>query len=261
MFRDHTAAQAVAAPAPQAAPVVEDPVARAAFTAAGQGRREVAPGTPAVALAAPTDPAYDRRYTGHRSVRRFTVDPLPAGALGRLLAPLAQRPVDGRAVFQYGSAGSTYAVQTYVLVKAGRVDGVPGGAYYHDPAAHRLLALGRDRTLSADAFDYFVNRPVFEAAAFALFLVAQQAAIAPLYQEQSARFTAIEAGAMAQLLTMAAPEHGLGLCGIGALDPTDLAALFDLEPSHRLVYALLGGGRPAADAPGPAAPDTITVEL
>ncbi|WP_431886954.1 amino acid adenylation domain-containing protein, partial [Micromonospora wenchangensis] len=261
MFRDHTAGKAVAAPAGQAATVVEDPAARAAFTAAGRGRRDLPPGTPAVALATPADPTYDRRYTDHRSVRRFTTDPLPAGALGRLLATLTARTVDDRAVFQYGSAGSSYAVQTYVLVKAGRVDGVPGGAYYHDPAAHRLLALGRDRTLSPDAFDYFVNRPVFEAAAFALFLVAQQAAIEPLYQEQSARFTAIEAGAMAQLLTMAAPGHGLGLCGIGALDPTDLAALFDLDPSHRLVYALLGGGRPAADDPGPATPDTITVEL
>ncbi|MEU6073736.1 amino acid adenylation domain-containing protein [Micromonospora sp. NPDC047074] len=261
MFREHTAERAVATTARRAAAVVEDPAARAAFTADGRGRRDVAPGTPAVELAAPADPAYDRRYTGYRSVRRFAADPLPAEALGRLLAALSEREVDGRAKFQYGSAGGTYAVQTYVLVKAGRVSGVPGGAYYHDPAAHRLLALGRDRELSPDAFDYFVNRPVFEAAAFALFLVAQRAAIEPLYPEQSATFTAVEAGAMAQLLTMAAPDHGLGLCGIGALDTTELTALFDLEPSHRLVYALLGGAR--VDGPAPEAPatDTITVEL
>ncbi|MEW2378725.1 amino acid adenylation domain-containing protein [Micromonospora sp. NPDC047812] len=263
MFREHTAERAVVATAQRAATVVEDPAARAAFTADGRGRRGFAPGTPAVALAAPADPAYERRYTDYRSVRRFDADPVPAEALGRLLAALREREVDGRAKFQYGSAGGTYAVQTYVLVRAGRVDGVPGGAYYHDPAAHRLLALGRDRELSPDAFDYFVNRPVFEAAAFALFLVAQRAAIEPLYQEQSATFTAIEAGAMAQLLTMAAPDHGLGLCGIGALDTAELAALFDLEPSHRLVYALLGGGRPGAEPPGPdaATTDTITVEL
>ncbi|MFV2114777.1 amino acid adenylation domain-containing protein, partial [Micromonospora sp. LOL_025] len=263
MFREHTAERAVVATAQRSATVVEDPAARAAFTAGGLGRRGFAPGTPAVALAAPAGPAYERRYTDYRSVRRFDAGPVPAGALGRLLAALREREVDGRAKFQYGSAGGTYAVQTYVLVRAGRVDGVPSGAYYHDPAAHRLLALGRDRELSPDAFDYFVNRPVFEAAAFALFLVAQRAAIEPLYQEQSATFTAIEAGAMAQLLTMAAPDHGLGLCGIGALDTAELAALFDLEPSHRLVYALLGGGRPGAEPPGPdaAATDTITVEL
>ncbi|WP_175439954.1 non-ribosomal peptide synthetase [Micromonospora nigra] len=259
MFREHTAGRAVAATAPQA--VVEDPAARAAFTAAGRGRRGFPSDTPAVALAAPTDPAYDGRYTGYRTVRRFDADPMPAGALGRLLATLTQREVDGRARFQYGSAGGTYSVQTYVLVKTGRVDGVPGGAYYHDPATHRLVVLGRDRELSADAFDYFVNRPVFEAAAFALFLVAQRAAIEPLYQEQSPTFTAIEAGAMAQLLTMAAPDHGLGLCGIGTLDTAELAALFDLEPSHRLVYALVGGSRPGTPTLDAATSDTITVEL
>ncbi|SCL70623.1 non-ribosomal peptide synthetase [Micromonospora peucetia] len=263
MFREHTAERAVVATAQRAATVVEDPAARAAFTAAGRGRRAFPPDTPAVTLVAPAGPAYDRCYTGHRSVRRFDAGPMPAEALGRLLATLSQREVDGRAGYQYGSAGGTYAVQTYVLVKAGRVSGVPGGAYHHDPAAHRLLALGRDRELSPDAFDYFVNRPVFESAAFALFLVAQRAAIEPLYQEQSQTFSAIEAGAMAQLLTMAAPGLGLGLCGIGSLDTTGLAALFDLEPSHRLVYALVGGSRPGADAPEPddATTDTITVEL
>ncbi|MFI7516754.1 amino acid adenylation domain-containing protein, partial [Micromonospora echinofusca] len=261
MFREHTAERAVVATAQRSATLVEDPAARAAFTADGRGRRDFPSDTPAVALTAPAGPAYDRRYTDHRSVRRFAADPLPAGALGHLLAVLAAREVDGQARFQYGSAGGTYAVQTYVLVKAGRIDGVPAGAYYHDPAAHRLLALGRDRELSPDAFDYFVNRPVFEAAAFALFLVAQRAAIEPLYQEQSATFTAIEAGEMAQLLTMAAPDNGLGLCGIGALDTTQLAALFDLEPSHRLVYALVGGGRVDAPAPDAPATDTITVEL
>ncbi|WP_433385475.1 amino acid adenylation domain-containing protein [Micromonospora sp. KLBMP9576] len=263
MFREHTAERAVVATARQAATVVEDPADRAAFTTAGRGRRALPAGTPAVALAAPVDPAYVRRYAAHRSLRRFDAQPLPAGAFGRLLATLAEREADGRGRFQYGSAGGTYAVQTYVLVKAGRISGVPGGAYYHDPAAHRLVALGRDRELSPDAFDYFVNRPVYDSAAFALFLVAQRAAIEPLYQEQSGTFTAIEAGAMAQLLTMAAPDLGLGLCGIGSLDTAALAALFDLETSHRLVYALLGGGRPgtAPPEPGATAPDTITVEL
>jgi hypothetical protein len=70
---------------------------------------------------------------------------------------------------------------------------------------------------------------------------------------------------MAQLLTMAAPEHGVGLCGIGALDTAELAGLFDLGPSHRFVYALLGGGRAGPDAPdytpGPAPTDPITVEI
>ncbi|MEV7229556.1 amino acid adenylation domain-containing protein [Polymorphospora sp. NPDC051019] len=264
MYREHVAQRAVVARAQRA--VVDDPAARAEFKARGEGRRVFPPATGQVALAAPADPAFARRYTDYRSVRRFGADPVPAHALGLLLAALAQRQVDGRAKFQYGSAGGTYPVQTYLYVKPGRITGVPGGAYYHDPATHRLVALGGERELSPDAYDYFVNRPVFESAAFALFLVAQRAAIDPLYPEQSVAFCNIEAGAMAQLLTMAAADHGLGLCGIGSLETDELAALFDLDTSHRLVYSLVGGTRPDPGIPGqrPAdagSTDTITVEI
>ncbi|MBO4206240.1 non-ribosomal peptide synthetase, partial [Micromonospora echinofusca] len=289
MYREHAAQRAVVATAQRtatarretAAPpdtdappaaVVDDPAARAAFKARGAGRRVFAAGTAEVALAAPAGPAVDRRYTGYRSVRRFDAAPVPAEALGLLLASLSQREVDGAPKFQYGSAGGTYPVQTYLYVKPGRVAGVPGGAYYHDPVAHRLVALGADRTLSPDAYDYFVNRPVFEAAAFALFLVAQRAAIEPLYQDQSLAFCTIEAGAMAQLLTMTAPDHGLGLCGIGSLEATELDALFDLDGSHRLIYSMVGGRRPGPDPEGSPGPDpevdadtdadeTVVVEL
>ncbi|BCJ65767.1 non-ribosomal peptide synthetase [Polymorphospora rubra] len=267
IYREHAAQRAVVAQAQRAATVVDDPAARAEFKARGEGRRVFPPAAAQVALAAPAGPEFTGRYTDYRSVRRFGAEPLPVESLGLLLASLSQRQVDGRAKFQYGSAGGTYPVQTYLYVKPGRITGVPGGAYYHDPVPHRLVALGDDRELSPDAYDYFVNRPVFESAAFALFLVAQGAAIDPLYPEQGRAFCDIEAGAMAQLLTMAAADHGLGLCGIGALEAAELGALFDLDPTHRLVYSLVGGSRPdRSNLPGPraavaGATDTITVEI
>ncbi|GAB2934280.1 hypothetical protein GCM10027280_22590 [Micromonospora polyrhachis] len=271
MFREYAAQRAVVATAQRAVlGVIEEPAARAEFKTDRRGRRVLTPDSPQVTLPAPADPAFEQCYTGYRSVRRFDPAPVPAEALGLLLAPLSQRAVDGQGKFQYGSAGGTYSVQTYLYVKPGRVTGVPGGAYYHDPATHHLVALGHDRELPSDAYDYFVNQPVFEAAAFALFLVAQRTAIEPLYPEQSHTFCAIEAGAMAQLLTMAAPDHGLGLCGIGSLEATELTALFDLETSHQLIYSLVGG-RPVpshakgagthADQPDTNPTDTITVEL
>ncbi|MFD1319760.1 amino acid adenylation domain-containing protein [Micromonospora sonneratiae] len=282
MFREHIAQRAVVAAAQRnvaaaarqtvaaaqetagttaqpAATVVEDPAARAEFKARGQGRRVFAAETPAVALAAPADAGFERRYTDYRSVREFGADPISAEALGLLLAALAEREVDGRAKFQYGSAGGTYPVQTYLYVKPGRITGVAGGTYYYDPAAHRLVTIGNDRELSPDAYDYFVNRPVFESAAFALFLVAQRTAIEPLYQDQSLAFCNIEAGAMAQLLTMAAPDRGLGLCGIGSLETAELDALFELDASHQLIYSLVGGSRPGRAGTEPT--DTIAVEV
>jgi hypothetical protein len=51
---------------------------------------------------------------------------------------------------------------------------------------------------------------------------------------------------MAQLLTMAAPEQGVGLCGIGSVERDELGPLLDLGPTHRLIYSMVGGLRPGA---------------
>jgi len=244
MYRQH--AQPAATPAAATAEVVEDPQARQQFKAAGLGRRRVSENAATVPLAPPADPAFGRHYARLRSVRQFDPEPLPLAALSGLLAWLSQRELDGRPKYLYGSAGSSYPVQAYLYLKPGRVTGVPGGAYYYDPGEHRLAALGTGRELSPDAYDYFVNRPVFDAGAFALFLVADLAAIEPLYGEESLGFCQVEAGAMAQLLTMAAPEQGIGLCGIGSVERDELDPLLDLGPSHRLIYSMVGGLRPGA---------------
>jgi SagB-type dehydrogenase family enzyme len=257
MYRQHGREQEIAAAAiasqagasrSQAAAddagVVEDPLARQEFKAAGLGRRSFDSAVPAVPLAAPADPGFARRYAELRSVRQFDPEPVPARALAELLAWLSQRELDGRPKYLYGSAGSSYPVQTYLYVKPDRVAGVPGGAYYYDPGAHQLVAVGPGRTLSPDAYDYFVNRPVFDAAAFALFLVADLAAIEPLYGSESLGFCQIEAGSMAQLLTMAASGQGLGLCGIGSVERSELDPLLDLSPTHQLIYSMVGGLRP-----------------
>jgi amino acid adenylation domain-containing protein len=255
MYRQHGREQEIAAAAiasqasagrsqGAAAGVVEDPLVRQEFKAAGLGRRSFDSGVPAVPLAAPADPGFARRYAELRSVRQFDAEPVPARALAELLAWLSQRELDGRPKYLYGSAGSSYPVQTYLYVKPDRVAGVPGGAYYYDPGAHQLVAVGPGRTLSPDAYDYFVNRPVFDAAAFALFLVADLAAIEPLYGSESLGFCQIEAGSMAQLLTMAASGQGLGLCGIGSVERSELDPLLELSPTHQLIYSMVGGLRP-----------------
>ncbi|HEX8767655.1 MAG TPA: nitroreductase family protein, partial [Jatrophihabitans sp.] len=76
----------------------------------------------------------------------------------------------------------------------------------------------------------------------------------PLYGDESLGFCQIEAGGMAQLLTMAAPELGLGLCGIGSVERAELDPLLELGPTHRLIYSMVGGLRPGA-APVAGRPD------
>ncbi|MEE1886407.1 non-ribosomal peptide synthetase [Pseudomonas carassii] len=222
--------------------VLDDPQQRAAFKAEQRARRHFASDTPQVALALPADPAFARRYRDYRSVRQYLEQPIAEQAFAELLAVLAQGQLDGEAKYLFPSAGGAYPIQTYLYIKHGRVLGVPGGAYYHDPLGHRLVATGAGE-LDPDIYDFFVNRPVYEGAAFALFFVADLAAIRPLYGEGSHDFCLIETGAMAQLLTMAAADLELGLCGVGAVEERQLASLFGLGSSHALVYSMVGGLR------------------
>ena len=100
------------------------------------------------------------------------------------------------------------------------------------------------------------NRPVFDAAAFELYLFGQPDAIAPLYGDQSDRFLALEAGAPAELLMLGQAAHGLGLCPIGSVAEAPVREQFKLTSRHRYLMAFLAGpvtrtGLTAADGSGP----------
>ena len=182
----------------------------------------------------------DELLRGRATRRDFLDGPVSASAVGRLLSILGQALVDGRPRYGYPSAGDTYAVQVYLHVKPGGVAGIAAGTYYHRSDAHVLERLsdaaGIDRSI------HFVsNRPLFDAAAFELYLVGQTHAIEPLYREGGARYLAIEAGHMGQLLMLAQAELGLGLCAIGELAFDRLRPELDLDEGHRFLLGFVGG--------------------
>jgi len=49
--------------------------------------------------------------------------------------------VDGESKYLYPSGGGKYAVQTYLYLKPGSVQGLEGGAYYYHPVEHSLHRL------------------------------------------------------------------------------------------------------------------------
>lgn len=180
----------------------------------------------------PAAPAVDRR-----SCRRYKLTPIEAPTLAAWLSCLAE----GDRGFQYPSAGGLQPVQAYLYLKPGRVDGFPGGAYYYDPAAHQLVCLAPGAEISRKLYGLHPNRPIFDEAALALFLVADLAAIEPIYGSYARDFALLEAGYMGQLLMEQAQRHRLGLCPIGSLNFEPLEELFQLGGSHQLVHSLLGG--------------------
>jgi amino acid adenylation domain-containing protein len=187
------------------------------------------------------DDALRGAYATRRSQRAFSLKRIPFDALGRFLSCLMQITLDGKPKYRYASPGGLYPTQVYLHVKPGRVEGLDGGTYYYHPIEHQLVSLHPGAEIDRSIHIPFINTPIFDEAAFSVFLVAQIDAIGPGYGEQSLRFVTLEAGVMAHLLESAAPAAGLGLCQIGSLEFDRIRHLFDLDRTHVLIHSLLGG--------------------
>ncbi|MEQ9334262.1 amino acid adenylation domain-containing protein, partial [Thalassobaculum sp.] len=192
----------------------------------------------ALAGGAPDAEAWARR----RSVRRYREAAVPLERLAGLLSELRAlgRGPGQLARYRYPSAGSSYPLQAWALVKPDRVEGLAGGLYYHHPDRHDLELVAPDAALSAAAHAD-TNRAMAEASAFSILLVAHYPSIRPLYGGKSRDFCLLEAGGIGQLLMDGAAGRDLGLCPVGVLDTAELDRSLGLGPDRELVYAFVGG--------------------
>ncbi|MBB1256141.1 amino acid adenylation domain-containing protein, partial [Streptomyces sp. OF3] len=233
--------------------ILTEPAARLAFTAERQTARPQPDGVAHPLPVTTTAPPPTR--ASHRAYGR---EPLPTASLAALLEPLRaheQVPAPGLAPTRrrYASAGGLYPVQTYLYVVDGRVAGLPGGTYRHDPYEHRLVAVHEGARLDPAAHGPL---PMLADAAFWLLLVADRAAVDPMYGTRARDFCLLEAGLMAQLVEDAAPPVRLGLCQAGALRATDeLRAALALSTGEEPLHALVGG--PLADPADAPTPPTV----
>jgi SagB-type dehydrogenase family enzyme len=221
--------------------MIFDPGERERFKAAGHALRAVGPDATSAVLATPEDTDHvKQRFRARRSERRYDEAPLPLDRLAELLEQHRAVTIDGKLKYGYGSAGSSYPVQTYLYAKPGRVDHLAPGTWYYHPVQHQLFAIRPDARIESSAH-YFENRAIFESSAFSIFFIARMDAIAPLYGDKSRDFALIEAGLMTQILELAATAAGIGLCQIGDLQFARIRDLFDLAPNDLLLHSLIGG--------------------
>ncbi|WP_157869444.1 non-ribosomal peptide synthetase [Streptomyces hirsutus] len=250
-----------AAGSPVAAPPPPEPVAeppRVDFFAAEDRRRFKEGGHGQRPLSGPARPlSGDRPSEGQRrwrASRRPTagrrLDGARLGDLLRVLARTGERAEDGAL---YPSAGDTYAVQVYVLVRDGAVDGLEAGAYYYRPRTHVLEPLGTGADVPVAAH-VFYNRPFAARAAAEIYLVGETRGIEPLYGDQAPRYLALEAGHMAQLLMQQQVPSGVAVCPVGDLRQSDLAKALGLGPSHTFLLGMLCAPLEAADDGDPGEP-------
>jgi pyochelin synthetase len=214
---------------------------RELFKAAGHGLRPPAPDASLVRLESRDDErTFERRLLERRSERRYDDAPLAIEALGDLLGRLRALRIEGKLKYGYGSAGSSYPVQTYLYVKPERVDRLAPGTWYYQPVEHRLHSIRSDARIESKVH-YLENRPIFDSSAFSIFFIGRMDAIAPLYGDKSRDFALIEAGLMTQVLELAATAAGIGLCQIGDMQFPRVRDAFSLAPNDILLHSLIGG--------------------
>jgi SagB-type dehydrogenase family enzyme len=248
------AAAPPALPAPALAPPRRDAIAKLEWMLREPGLRADCEPRQKVQLPLPAlDESVLQPYRERRSCRDFDSALVPLDRLGGVLAALSPLRLDEFPFpkYRYPSAGNLYPVQTYLYAKPDRIGGLAGGIYYYHPKDHALILLAEGGRI--DRAHYApINQPVFDRAAFALFLVARADAIVPIYPGLAYEFCCLESGYMGQLLMTAGPGIGIGFCPIGGLDFAPLRLLFALDERCVLIHSLLGGamGSEAAIASG-----------
>ena len=226
--------------------VVMAPLERLQFRLNQPGIRPTGPTERCVPLPQPElDETRTRKYLRRQSYRIYGQQPISRQDFSYLLSSLQQIRLDSAPLpkYLYPSAGNLYPVQTYLYLKAERIEGLEGGFYYYHPKEHQLVLLGSGLDFEPELpglYDEF-NRPFFNNAAFCLFLVGRLDAIRPLYGDYARDFCLLEAGYMSQLLMTVGPDHGLGLCPIGSMEFTGLRDYFGLDGNQILLHSFVGG--------------------
>jgi epothilone synthetase B len=164
--------------------------------------------------------------------------------LQRTLSCLSLARLEGQVLpkYRYPSAGGLYPVQAYLFVKPGAVKDMDGGYYYFDPATNALVQLSDPLGTEEGLYAGYL-KPLYAAAAFSLYLVADLDAIQPMYGKVAQNFCFIEAGYMGQLLMAESANHLVGICPVGGLEEQEaFRNALKLGASHRIVHSFTGGG-------------------
>jgi SagB-type dehydrogenase family enzyme len=234
--------------------VMIEPEERDAFKESRPGVRKDIDGREFIELPLEVTDTFLQRYRDRRSYRNFSLKPISLEDFSHFVACLAEMDVDdNKHKFLYASPGGLNPTQVYFHIKPGRIEGVPGGAYYYHPEKHGLMQLSQVAELDRDMHIPFINTPIFDECAFSVYLVADLNAIVPAYGDRSMHFISLEVGTLSQLLETAAPSANIGLCQIGTIEFDRIAQHFDLNETHMCVHSLVGGAKGAVAEVAPTA--------
>ena len=185
----------------------------------------------------------ENEFYRHRSYRSFSKEAISLSSFTSMIGSLAQKKDDNMLFpkYRYASGGGIYPVQTYLYIKEGRIEKIPGGLYYYDPKNHDLVLMEEGTELPKDMHEPG-NQDIFQESAFSIFLVGKLDVIKKMYGEKDGLdFMKMEAGLISSLLESTGLENQIGFCQIGTLDFPRIKEALKVDEDAYYLHCLLGG--------------------
>jgi SagB-type dehydrogenase family enzyme len=186
----------------------------------------------------------DRALRQRKSIRNFQDKAISKGKLSYLLwaSTGIQRIEDGYEFRTAPSAGALYPIETYLIVN--NVRKLESGIYHYSVRSHKLeqlkvgdfkhsitaAALGQGMCAAAAAV--FVWSAVFERSKWK-------------YSQRAYRYIYLDAGHIAENLSLAAVSLNLGSCEVGAIYDDQVNAILDIDGIDESVLCMAVVGIPA----------------
>ena len=151
-----------------------------------------------------------------RSRRRFKREPISLEQLSQLLWAAQGITDKGRGFRTAPSAGATFPLEIYVVVKAKGIEKLEPGIYKYSPANHTLRLI-RNGDFSYDLYSACLDQPWVLEAPVNIIITAVYRRTTSIYGRRGAeRYVPMEAGHVGQNIYLQAEALGLGTVAIGA---------------------------------------------
>ena len=186
----------------------------------------------------------DQALKTRKSIRNFQPRPISRTLLSYLLwASTGIQRIEGGYEFRTApSAGALYPIETYVV--ANNVSQLEPGLYHYSVKNHQLEQL-KQADLSAAIAEAALGQSMCAEAAAVFVWSAIFQRCKWKYGQRAYRYIYLDAGHIAENLTLAAVSLNLGSCEIGALYDDQINAILGIDGTNESVICMATLGHPA----------------
>jgi len=178
-----------------------------------------------------------------RSIREYSKKPLTLKELGQILWA-AQGITEPKRKFRAApSAGATYPLELYIVVKEGGVEGLEAGIYHYDPYTHSIELVKRG-DYSYELYKACLEQQWVLDAPVNIVIAAVFERTTRYYGERGVRYVYMEAGHVGENIYLQAVALNLGTVAIGAFyddrvheiigSPKDCVPIYVFPVGHRV---------------------------